>query len=156
MGLKEDLETAVVSQLNVRPPVTISKTATVRDAVVAMRAAGLGCVIAVDSDDKAVGIYTEGMLRQSLNESADILNEPMDHQMVGRLPWVLPTDPVSMVLEAMEEHNLRFIAVLNEERHVVGITGQKSLMEFIAEYFPHEVLTQDPTGVTVSQKKEGA
>ncbi|HIK95235.1 MAG TPA: hypothetical protein EYG03_25105 [Planctomycetes bacterium] len=61
-----------------------------------------------------------------------------------------------MVLEAMEEHNIRFIAVLDDDRRVIGITGQKTLMEFMAEYFPREVFTQDPTGVTMSQKKEGA
>lgn len=156
MGLKEDLDTATVSQMDIRPPVTISRTATVRDAVDTMRCAGLGCVIVVDEEKKAVGIFTEGMLRHALNESVQIMNEVLENQMVARLPWVLPTDKVRMVLEAMEEHNIRFIAVLDGDRHVVGITGQKTLMEFIAEYFPREVFTQDPTGVTTSQQKEGA
>ncbi|MCP4782383.1 MAG: CBS domain-containing protein [Fuerstiella sp.] len=156
MGLKEDLDTATVSQMNIRPPVTIPRTATVRDAVDAMRFAGLGCAIVVDNEKKAVGIFTEGMLRHALNESVQILNEGLESQMVARLPWVRPTDPVKMVLEAMEEHNIRFIAVLDDDRRVIGITGQKTLMEFIAEYFPREVFTQDPTGVTTSHKKEGA
>ena len=71
-------------------------------------------------------------------------------------PWVLPTDPVRTVLDAMEEHNIRFIVVLDDDRHVLGITGQKTLMEFIASYFPQEVFTQDPTGVTYSVRREGA
>ncbi|MEZ6063175.1 MAG: CBS domain-containing protein [Planctomycetaceae bacterium] len=156
MGLMEDLDASTVSQMNLRPPVTISRTATVREAVVAMRAAGLGCVIAVDENEKAVGIFTEGILRHGLSDGASYLDEPLEDQIVARLPWVLPTDSVRMVLEAMEEHNIRFIAVLDENHHVLGITGQKSLMEFVAEYFPHEVLTHDPTGREVSVKKEGA
>jgi arabinose-5-phosphate isomerase len=156
MGLKEDLDANTVEKLNLRKPVTISKSATVREAIVKMRDAGMGCVIALDDDDKAVGMFTEGMLRHALNESTGVLEEVLDHQMVSRLPWVLPTDPVRMVLDAMEEHNFRFIAVLDEDRRVLGLTGQKSLMEYIAEYFPHEVMTQDPTGNVVSQKKEGA
>ena len=156
MGLKEDLNTVTVSRMNIRRPVTIPKAGTVRDAVVTMRSAGLGCVIVVDDSEQAVGIFTEGMLRHGLNDSVSVLNEPLEDQMVARLPWVLPTDSVKMVLESMEEYNLRFIAVLDEDRRVLGITGQKSLMEFIAEYFPREVLTQDPTGVTLSRKKEGA
>ncbi len=156
MGLKEDLTTANVSHLDVRPPVTIPKSATVREAIEAMRFAGLGCVIVVNDKKEAVGIFTEGMLRHGLNDSSNLLDDTLENQMVARLPWVLPTDAVKTVLEAMEEYNIRFIAVLDEQRHVIGITGQKSLMEFIAEYFPHEVYTQDPTGVTTSQKKEGA
>ena len=156
MGLKQDLDSTTVEKLNLRPAVTISQTATIRDCVVKMREAGLGCVIAVDENNKAVGMFTEGMLRHALNESVGILDDTLDRQMVARLPWVLPSDPIKMVLEAMEEHNFRFIAVLDEDHRVLGLTGQKSLMEFIADSFPYEVLTQDPTGVAVSRQKEGA
>ncbi len=156
MGLKEDLATATVEQMTVRPPVTIAKAATVREAVQVMRSAGLGCVVAVDDEDKAVGIFTEGILRHGLNESPAILDEPLADHIVARLPWVLMNDTVGMVLAAMEEHNIRFIAVLDDERRVLGLVGQKSLMEFIARAFPREVLTHDPTGTTVSFKREGA
>jgi CBS domain-containing protein len=156
MGLKEVLNTTSVSEMNLRPPVTISIKATVREAVGKMRAAGLGCVIAVDGDDRAVGIFTEAMLRHALNESVEILDDALENQIVARLPWVHPTDEVAMVLEAMEEYNIRFIAVLDEDRHVVGITGQKTVMEFIAEIFPYEVMTQDTTGHSASLRKEGA
>lgn len=156
MGLKEDLKNVKVSELNYRKAVTISPAATVREAVVAMRNAGLGCIIAVDDEEKAVGMFSEGMLRHGLNESPGFLDETVESQMVARLPWVLPTDPAAEVLEAMGEFNLRFIAVLDESRRVLGIAGQRTIVEFIAEYFPHEVLTQDPTGVSVSQQREGA
>lgn len=156
MGLKESLQTVRVEQLNIRPPVTISAGKTVRDAVGAMRSAGLGCVIVTDADGKAAGMFTEAMLRYDLTNSAEILEASVESQMVSRLPWVLPTDSAQMILEAMDEHNIRFIAVLDEQRNVLGITGQKTLMEFIAESFPREIMTQDPTGATVSIQREGA
>lgn len=156
MGLKQELEISTVSQMNNRDPVTIGKTASVREAVQAMRAAGLGCVIVTDGENKATGIFTEGMLRHGLNEGPDILDELLEDQMVARLPWVLPTDSVRMVLDAMEEHNIRFIAVLDEERRVLGLTGQKTLMEFVASHFPQEVFTQDPTSSSTSSRREGA
>ena len=91
-----------------------------------------------------------------LNDSAAILDDSLEGQMAERLPWVLPTDPARDVLDSMEEFNIRFLAVLDPDHRVIGLTGQKTLVEFIAEAFPHEVLTQDPTGQTVSQSKEGA
>lgn len=156
MGLKEQLQTTTVSQLNLRQPVTIHKTATVREAVTKMRSAKLGCIIAVDDDGKAGGIFTEGMLRNAVNESISVLDDRVENQMVARLPWVLPTDEASMVLDAMEEHNIRFIAVLDENYRTIGVTGQKTMMEFVAEVFPHEVMTQDATSIESSAKKEGA
>ena len=156
MGLKEEVSKATVSEMNIRPPVTISKESTVRDAVEKMRSAGLGCIVAVDDSNKAVGIFTEAMLRHALNESVAVLDDSLANQIVTRLPWVLPTDEVKMVLDAMEENNIRFIAVLDEERQVIGITGQKTMMEFVAEAFPHEVMTQDITSTSTSLQKEGA
>ena len=156
MGLKKDLETTLVQDTNLRPPATIAEGATVRMAVEAMRSAGLGCVIVVDADARAVGMFTEAILRHCLNESVSVLDDCVASQMVSRLPWVSPTESVGVVLDAMEEHNIRFLAVLDEERHVIGITGQKTFMEFLAEYFPSEILTQDPTAVTYSRSKEGA
>lgn len=156
MGLKEDLDTTFVSELNIRPPVTVSKSATVREAVRVMRDAGLGCVVVVDEESKAVGIFTEALLRHGLNDSVEMLDDCIANQMAERLPWVLPTDPARDILDSMEEFNIRFLAVLDEDHRVIGLTGQKTLVEFIAEKFPREVLTQDPTGHTVSQSKEGA
>ena len=84
MGMIEDLESTSVRELNIRPPVTISVAKTVRDAVVTMREAGLGCVVVVDDEEKAVGILTEGMLRHDLNESPTILDDALENQMVAR------------------------------------------------------------------------
>jgi len=156
MGLSSHLQQTRVNDTNIRPPVSIAQTATVRDAVKVMRSAGLGCVVVVDSDEKAVGMFTEGILRHTLNSSPSILDDSIQSQMVERLPWVSPTEPMSVVLEAMEDNNIRFLAILDERHRLVGITGQKTLMEFIADTFPREILTQDPTAVTISNRKEGA
>ena len=156
MGLSSQLQQTVVKDTNIRPPVTIADSATVREAVKVMRSAGLGCVVVIDSDEKAVGMFTEGILRHGLNESPGILEESVKKRMVERLPWVSPTESMSVVLEAMEENNIRFLAILDKDRRVIGITGQKTLMEFVADTFPREILTQDPTSATISRQKEGA
>ena len=156
MGLKQDLQTTPIQDTAIRPPVTIRQTASVRDAVQAMRSAGLGCVIVVDDDAKAVGIFTEGILRHGLNESPAVLDDSVANQMVSSLPWVSPAEPLSVVLESMEENNMRFLAVLDQHHRVIGITGQKTLMEFLGDYFPQEILTQDPTAVSVIRSREGA
>ena len=156
MGLKQDLDKTPVSKLNIRPAVTINQSATVREAVKKIRNASLGCVVVTNDDGKAVGLFTEALLRHELNDSPTILDDPISKQMAERFPWVLPSDPARDILDSMEAFNIRFLAVLDEDKNVLGLTGQKTLVEFIAETFPQEVLTHDPTGHTVSQSKEGA
>ncbi len=156
MGLSSHLQQTLVKDTNTRPPVSVPDSATVREAVEVMRSAGLGCVVVVDSDQKAIGMFTEGILRHGLNDSSAILDDNIQKQMVERLPWVSPTEPMNVVLEAMEDNNIRFLAVLDEDHRVMGITGQKTLMEFVADTFPREILTQDPTSATISKQKEGA
>lgn len=138
MSLLEKLEITRVQDTNIRPPVTVSDTASVGDAVNAMKAAGLGCAVVTDRGSRAVGMFTEGMLRHCLNESSAVLNDPVTTQMVTRFPWVSPTEPVSVVLDAMEDNNIRFLAVLDHDRHVIGLTGQKSFIEFVADSISEE------------------
>jgi len=156
MGLSSHLQQTLIKDTNTRPPVTIADSATVLEAVEVMRSASLGCVVVIDSEEKAVGMFTEGILRHGLNDSPTILDDNIKSQMVERLPWVSPTESMSVVLEAMEDNNIRFLAILDENHRVIGITGQKTLMEFVADTFPREILTQDPTSATISKRKEGA
>jgi CBS domain-containing protein len=125
MGLSSQLQQTLVKDTNIRPPVTIADSATVRDAVEVMRSAGLGCVVVIDADEKAVGMFTEGILRHGLNDASTLLDDNIQTHMVERLPWVSPTESMSVVLEAMEDNNIRFLAILDEDHRVIGITGQK-------------------------------
>jgi len=156
MGLRESLDDSTINDMNCRPVVTIGKEATVRDAVVKMRGGELGCVVVVDDAGVAVGLFTEVILRHRLNEGSSVLAEPLVDHMVERFAWVLKSDSASTVLDAMDIHNTRFIVILDEERRPIGITGQKTLIEFIADFYPRLVLTEDPTARSLSDQKEGA
>lgn len=146
MGLLEKMETTRVQDTNIRPPVTVSETASVGDAVNAMKAAGLGCAVVTDRESRAVGMFTEGMLRHCLNESSAVLEESVASQMVTRFPWVSPTEPVSVVLDAMEDNSTRFLAVLDHDRRVIGLTGQKSFIEFVADSISEEAAARESEG----------
>lgn len=156
MGLQENLSADKVEKLNLREAITLGTTATVRDAVEKMRAARLGCVLITDESGKAVGEFTEAMLRSRLHEGTEVLDTALGECMAKTFAWVTPDDPVEMVLDAMETRNTRFIAVLDADQKVVGLTGQKGLMEYVAEHFPHEVMVQYVGPTPHSTSREGA
>lgn len=142
MGLQENLHQDTVEMLEVREAITVTPASSVRDAVTQMRERDLGCVIVVDADRKPVGIFTESMLTVMLAGDPQQLDEPLQKHMAQQVPWVRNSDPVADVLEAMQLKNIRLLCVVGDDDRVIGLTGQRGLMEYIAEHFPGDVTVQ--------------
>lgn len=156
MGLQENLRNEHVSQLDIREPVTVSKTASMREAITLMRGRHLGCAIAIDSDRKPIGFFTESMLTELLSHGPVPLDEPIEKHMADRCPWVRTDDAIADVLEAMQLKNMRMLCVVDEQNRVVGLTGQRGLMEYVAEHFPGQVMVQRIGQKPYLSDREGA
>jgi CBS domain-containing protein len=156
MGLKENLRNEPVSRLALREPVVAGAASSVREGILQMRQRQLGCVIIVDDDRRPVGIFTEGMLRAMLVENPAAVEEPLGDHMNRKARWVRSTDPVMKVLEAMQHEKTRFVGVIDEEGRLVGLTGQKGLMEYVAEHFPQQVIVQRVGVPPYRAEREGA
>jgi len=156
MGLYENMRSDKVSSLDLREAILVRPAETVRMAVEKMRSAQLGCVIVVDEAKKPIGMFTEAMLRHLIASEPAALDDLLEKQMMTTIPWVSENDTIDMVLEAMEQKNLRFVTVVNDAGEVVGLTGQKGLMEYIAESFPGEVMVQRIGTKKYPEQREGA
>jgi CBS domain-containing protein len=156
MGLTDMLESTAISEVHLRTPVCVGPTQTIAEVVQAMRAAHLGCVIIIDSDRKPLGMFTEGMLRELLVQNSRVVQNRIEDHMARRFPCLTASSPVEMILVAMQANNTRFICVLDESGRVVGLTGQKGLMEFVAECFPRQVMVQRIGGTPYPATREGA
>lgn len=155
MKLYESLATETVDQLAIREPVLCTGEVTVRSAIQRMQAQKLGCVIVVDADRRPIGFFTESMLTQLLLNDPGAIRAPIAERMSVYCPMVRTTDQVSRVLRAMEQENTRFLCVVDAEGRVVGLTGQKGLMEYIADHFPQQVLLHR-VGKKPPMDREGA
>lgn len=156
MGLQENMQRESVSRLALRTPVSTLPRGTVRDAVEKMHAANLGCIIVVDPDYRPVGQFTEAMLVQLLRQNPDALSQPLVDHMATQWPWAKLSDPITDVLEALETKNVRFLCVVDDDGRLVGLAGQKGLMEYIAEHFPGQVNVQRIGQKPYTQQREGA
>ncbi len=56
----------------------------------------------------------------------------------------------------MKIKNVRFLCVVDEDRRVVGLTGQKGLMEYVADHFPRQVMVQRIGCTPFLATREGA
>ena len=156
MGLRQNLASEPVSRLDLRKPVLCGRSESVRQAVERMRQRKLGCAIVIDIDSKPIGLFTESMLTRLLNEvGTSLLDDAVSNYVMNPWPTVVETDPIWRVLQEMEIKNTRFLGVLDESGRVVGLTGQKGLMEYVSEHFPQQVMVQR-VGSKPPADREGA
>lgn len=142
MGLYENMIGEPVKDLALREPIVVAPNATVREAIQLMRQRQLGCVIVIDADRKPLGIFTENMLTQLVAKELPFADDPVERHMSANLPWVRLTDSVVSIVDALQTKNIRFLCAVDADGRVAALTGQKGLMEYIADHYPGQVMVQ--------------
>ena len=155
MGLRENILSHPVSQLELRPLIVVEPATTVRQAIEQMRQKRVGCVVVVKGD-RLLGKFTERELIGLLLKCAGALEEAVGDHMAAAWHGVSRGDPIASVIECMEAKKLRFVIVLDDEGRPVGLTGQKGVMEYIAEHFPRQVKVQETESKLYMDEREGA
>lgn len=156
MGLRHNILNDPVSELALREVIAVKGNITVRQAVDKMREKHLGCVIVLDDENRPLGQFTERLLVKLLLRNPGTLDEPVRQHMASAWAWVENDAPIAKVIQCMEEKKLRFVLVLDKQGLPVGLTGQKSVMEYIAEHFPRQIKVQEMESKLYMDEREGA
>ena len=156
MGLQENIRNECVRDLALREPVICGPDESIRQTVERMREKKLGCVIVIDDDHRPLGMFTESMLKQLLVHDPSRIDAPVKDHMAEQWPWVKLNDPIADVLEGMQAKNVRFVCAVDEDGRVAALTGQKGLMEYVADHFPEQVMVQRIGSTPYTKEREGA
>lgn len=156
MSLRQNILNEPVSRLPLRDLIAVEPTTTVRRAITMMRDKKLGCVIVVDGAGKPVGKFSERQLTRLLLNDPDGLERPVGECMAQDWRCVTLTDPIARVIELMKEADLRFVCVVDQNGRAVALTGQRGVMEYIAEHFPRQVLASRVSNRPYLEQREGA
>lgn len=156
MGLRQDILNEPIGKLELRELIAIRPNMLVRDAIGLLRRKGLGCAVCVDGDGKPLGKFTERRLIHLLLTHKDPLDQPVGDHLATQWMSLKITDPISKLLETMRDKGLRFVIVVDDDGKAVGLTGQKGLMEYVAEHFPRAVLVQPMVSRVGMNEREGA
>ena len=156
MGLRQNMLTEPVSELELRQVVAVKPDTTVREAAARMREHHLGCVVIVDSNGKPLGKFTERKIVKLLVENPASIDEPVKKHMIPTVDPVRDTDSIAGMVSRMQVGNLRFLCVVNAPGKAIAISGQKGLMEYIADHFPRQVKVQRMKSKVYLDEKEGA
>lgn len=157
MGLKENLQTETVSKLPCREAILVPPDMSVRQAAEILQSKKLGCAVVVDPDGKPIGVFTERTLIALLLQQPDNLdNISVRDHLEAEWFCVRDNDPISAVLELVQNRGARFVCELDAQGKAIGLTGQKGLSEYIADHFPAQVMVQRIGGQLGMENREGA
>jgi CBS domain-containing protein len=130
--------------LNPRTPLSVTSSATLREAVDVMREHHIGCVLVVD-DGRLVGILTERDLLLKMEGAG--LAEAVSGFMTRDPETLQPDDPIVWALNRMSVGGYRHVPLVDGDGRPVGILSVKDIVHYIVALFPNEVLTLPPDPV---------
>ncbi len=155
MGLRRNILNEPVSELELRELIAVNPETPVREALKKMRDKQLGCVVVIDDQGRPLGKFTERLLVKLLLEHPGSLDQPVSKHMSSTWDAVKKSEPIAKVIDAMQSQKLRFIVVLDDQGKAVAITGQKGVMEYIADHFPRQIKVQRMSSDYFTDQREG-
>lgn len=107
--------------------ISISKTSTIKDALVAINDNSKGAVVVVDKCNKLVRIITDGDIRRSLLDGADIL-ETLGDTFESVVSVITGKDTNSqLALSIMDKHEIDHLVVVDSDSSVIDLLHRKEI-----------------------------
>lgn len=97
-------------------------------ALMEMTRKGLGITIVVDSDDRVLGIFTDGDLRRALDRQIDVHICPVGEVMTRHCKTVNPGMLAAEALQLMEEYKINALPVVDKSGLLIGALNMHDLL----------------------------
>ena len=106
----------------------VTKDACLRDALMEMTAKGLGMTAITDETGTAIGIFTDGDLRRTLDRGLDIHSDKVAEAMTPNGVSIHPDRLAAEALNLMEEKKINALLVTDGNDHLVGVLNMHDLL----------------------------
>ena len=107
----------------------VPSNATLSETLVEMTRKGLGMTAIIDSDDRLLGVFTDGDLRRALDDRAiDLRNTPVA-TLMNRSAKTISADKLAVqAAQLMETHKIHALLVIDDAQRVVGALNIHDLL----------------------------
>lgn len=106
----------------------VSADASLTTGLLEMSRKGLGLTAIVDSDNRPIGIFTDGDLRRSFEQNINIASALINNVMHPN-PRTIHQDELAIVaVEIMEQHKVNALLVINNDGALVGALNMHDLL----------------------------
>jgi signal-transduction protein with cAMP-binding, CBS, and nucleotidyltransferase domain len=146
-----------IRALNPGPPVTVSRSTVMADAVDLMKHRGIGCVLVVD-EGRLAGIVTErDVLLKLVGSGRDPQTATVADFMTSDPEALRPQDGIAFALNKMSVGGFRHVPLVDDSQRPVGVVSMRMIVDYLVEFFPREVLNlPSEPGKNLAREREGA
>ena len=106
----------------------VSADVSLRDALLEMTAKGLGMTAVVDTDNRILGIFTDGDLRRTLEGGVDPRNTPIDQVMTAGCVTASPEMLAAEGLKIMEQRAINALLITDGEGRLCGAMNMHDML----------------------------
>lgn len=150
MLLKEKIIYQIVNPRLVQAPPDIS----VKEAIELMQQNKSGYVV-IAKAKKVVGIFTEADVVQKVLDKNPDGSRPVS-EFMQKDPLVLNIkDTVGAAIDIMGDHRIYHVPLVDDRKELVNVISVRTLIRFLAEFYPTEIYNLPPTPDQVMPTEEG-
>ena len=111
--------------------------------------------IVVAKNKKVVGIFTEtDVVQRILDKNVD-WEKPISEFMTKDAAVLKPTDLVGAAIDLMGERRFYHIPLVDDKGDLVNVLSVRTLIRFLAEFYPQEVYNLPPHANQIMETQEG-
>lgn len=99
----------------------IASEASLRDGLVEMTRKGLGMTVVVDREGRLAGVFTDGDLRRTLDQGADVHSTPMHEVMTTHGKSIGPEELAAEAMRVLEQEKITALLVIGHDDELVGV-----------------------------------
>ncbi len=145
-----------ISSMNLAKPVVVEVGTTVKQAIKLMQDKHIGCVL-IGQKGKLAGIFTErDVLMKVIGSGHDPSKLKIDEVMCADPEVLQHDDMILFALNYMHLGGYRHVPIVDEQYRPVAVVSVKDIVNYLADYFPQEVLTLPPRPMRTTTAREGA
>lgn len=125
-----------------------------KDVIELMQKSRSGYVVVADNK-KVAGIFTEvDVVRKVLNKNVH-WDSPIREFMAKDPLCLNPNESVGKAIEIMGANRFYHLPLVNENNELVNVLSVRSLIRFLAEFYPTEVFNLPPVANQIMTTQEG-
>lgn len=148
--LKEKKIYEIVNPKLVQAPPTTS----IKDAVEIMQKNKSGYIV-LSKNKKAVGLFTEDDLMNKIIDQDVNWSKPIGDFMTKNWATLKMADAVGQAIDLMGDRRLYYIPLVDENDNLVNVLSVRTLIKFLAEFYPTEVYNLPPKFGQIMETREG-
>ncbi len=126
----------------------------IKRAIAIMQESKSGYIV-VAENEKVVGVFTEtDVIRKVLNKDVD-WNKPIRDFMTKKPSVLSPNDPVGKAMDLMGDNRFYHVPLVDAKGNLVNVLSVRTLIRFLAEFYPNEIFNLPPDPNQVMTSPEG-